>query len=120
MVDVTAFLQSDMGLAASIFAAAWIIMKVPTGGGKDADGFAGLFLPVSLKFLNPIASIILNLAIYALLVWALIPFLITIGLPVFLVIVAGVAYIVNKSIGWPMEQSVAVAVLVVLAIGSGM
>ena len=118
-MDIFAFFQTDTAMLLSILIAAWLIKFNLTAGAKDNFGLIEIFYPISFKFLEPLWSGLFMLLFYGIIVWFAIPFLMTLGFPLLLILMLGFAYVAQKALGWPLPQSFAVGLLAAILLGIG-
>lgn len=111
-MDVFQFLQSDTALFGFAALALFMWKKIDNGGASQ------YILPVTLQFLQNWLKPITDIALYAVGLIVAVPFLLQLGFPVFLVIIAAVAFVLKDAVGWPLEQSLALAALSALIIGN--
>ena len=116
MIDLLSYLQTDVGAVLLVGTLAFLFKEC--AGASAGGGFDSIF-PATFTFLTPLWNIALNLLIYGAAAYLFAPFLLSIGLPIFAVMVAALAYLLQKSVGWPLEQSAVLAILVILIAGIG-
>ncbi len=116
MVDLSFLATSDAALFVSLAALVYVIMNWM---GAGAGGAFENFFPVTLSFLGPIFNNILLFAFYGSVMILAVPYLLQLGFSMFLVLAAGLAYFASKTLGWPMEQSIAFSILAILVLGIG-